>query len=272
MTRKSIVFAILLLLFILLSGAAGAEEPGLATPTDLACAHEKTKTTIYFFESPAYTSVNKETHRVSGPGDIETVCLDCGETLSYETVENAEEIRPHSMKKGKCVLCGFRDNAGAAKTAPASVSGERKVVAREEGNTKGLLTLTMTNEDLYELTGENVYTVLVQGKTGNAAVALNVTEMLGQTENTGADLKLELAEQEDDSIFASLYLVSDSGSRSQPGNAGITLRFYRQTKSNVRVSLAPAGEDSLIETEAVWNEKGYWSVPYLQEGTYFLLQ
>lgn len=146
------------------------------------------------------------------------------------------------------------------------------VTAREDDDAKGILTLTMTNADLYKLTGENVYTILVQGKTGNVAVALSVTEMLGQTENTGADLKLEMAEQEDDSIFASLYLLSDSGNRSQPSNEGITLRFYRETKSNIRVSLAPAGEDSLIETEAVWNEKGYWSVPYLQEGTYFLLQ
>ena len=272
MIRKSFVIAILLLLFILLSGTAGAEEPIPATPTDLVCTHGQTKTTIYFFDSPAYTSINAESHRVSGPATVETVCLDCGEVLSCETVENAEEIRPHSMKKGACVLCGYRDNTNVTKTAPANVSGERTVVASEEGSAKGLLTLTMTNADLYKLTGENVYTVLVQGKTGNAAVALNVTEMLGQTEDTGADLKLELAEQEDDSIFASLYLVSDSGSLSQPSNTGVTLRFYRQTKSNVRVSLAPAGEDSLIETEAVWNEKGYWSVPYLREGTYFLLQ
>ena len=30
--------------------------------------------------------------------------------------------------------------------------------------------------------------------------------------------------------------------------------------------------DTLIEAEGVWNEKGYWSVPYVEEGTYFLLQ
>lgn len=272
MTRKCVVFAILLLLFVFLSGTAGAEEPVPSTPTDLDCMHEQTKTTIYFFDSPAYSSINTESHLVSGPASIETVCLDCGEVLFSETVENAEEIRPHSMKKGACVLCGFRKNTSVTKTALANAAGERTVIAREDDSAKGVLTLTMTNADLYKLTGENVYTILVQGKTGNVAVALNVTEMLGQTENTGTDLRLEMAEQEDDSVFASLYLVSDSGNRSQPGNAGITLRFYRETKSNIRVSLAPAGEDSLIETEAVWNEKGYWSVPYLQEGTYFLLQ
>ena len=71
---------------------------------------------------------------------------------------------------------------------------------------------------------------------------------------------------------AGMFLVEDSGDRSQPGSDGITLRFYRQSKADVRISLAPVGEDDLIETDGVWNEKGYWSVPYLQEGTYFLLQ
>lgn len=40
MTRKNVAFAILLLLLLsLLSGAAGAEEPDPATPTDLDCLH-----------------------------------------------------------------------------------------------------------------------------------------------------------------------------------------------------------------------------------------
>ena len=107
---------------------------------------------------------------------------------------------------------------------------------------------------------------------GDAAVALNVPDVLRQTEPLGADLYLELAEREDGSLFAGMFLVEDSGDRSQPGSDGITLRFYRQSKADVRISLAPVGEDDLIETDGVWNEKGYWSVPYLQEGTYFLLQ
>ena len=55
MTRKKLAIAILLLmLFSLFSGAAGAEEPALATPTDLECMHVRTKTTIYFIDSPLY--------------------------------------------------------------------------------------------------------------------------------------------------------------------------------------------------------------------------
>ena len=273
MMTKRIAFAIgLLLLFSLCSGAAGAEEPVPATPTDLACLHEHTKTTIYFFDSPAYTPVDVESHQVSGPATIETVCLDCGELLSSETVDNAEEIRPHSMKKGACVLCGYRPKAKAPEERPTDAPGEMTIIAQEDDSADGLLTLTLTNTDLYEMETASVSTVLVRGRTGDTAVALVVPDVLGQTEQAGADLYLQLAEREDGSFFAGLYLVSGPGEKTEPEDEGISLRFYRQNLSNVRVSLAPADEDTLIEAEGVWNEKGYWSVPYVEEGTYFLLQ
>ncbi|MBR3334649.1 MAG: hypothetical protein IKG23_10195 [Clostridia bacterium] len=275
MTRKSFVFTVLLLLVSLLSGTAGAEEPALATPTDLECAHEQTKTTIYFFDSPAYTSMGPDSHRVSGPATVETACAECGEILSSETVANAEEIRPHRMKNSTCVLCGYKDRSdqsGTLNNKPAKTPGERIIIAGEDAKTQGLLSVTLTYEDLYELSGEGVSTVLIKGKNGDAAVALNVSKIIRQTELQGANLYLELAEREDGSLFAGMFLVQDSGTRNQAGSEGITLRFYRQSRADVRISLAPAGADSLIETEGMWNEKGYWSVPYLQEGTYFLLQ
>lgn len=270
MTRKNLAFAIaMLLLSALFSGAAGAEEP--ATPTNLACAHEHTKTTIYFFDTPAYTSVNAESHRVTGPATIRTVCLDCGEETASETVNNAEETRPHSMKKGACALCGYRTKTKAAPDRSADAPGERTIIAQEDGGTEGLLTLTLTNRDLADMVSANVSTILVRGKSGDAAVALDVTEVLDSIGQTGAALYLQLAEREDGSFFACLYLVSGSGDRFLPEDAGIFLRFYRQSRSDVRVSLAPADTDTLIEAPGVWNEKGYWSVPYLEEGTYFLL-
>ena len=276
MTRKSFVFTVLLLLlFSLLSGTAGAEEPALATPTDLECAHEQTKTTIYFYDSPAYTTMGPDSHRVSGPATVETACVECGEVLSSETVVSAEEIRPHRMKNGVCVLCGYKDRSdqsGTLNNKPAKTPGERIIIAGEDMKTQGLLSLTLTYEDLYELSGEGVSTVLIKGKNGDAAIALNVSKIIRQTELQGADLYLELAEREDGSLFAGMFLVQDSGTRNLAGGDGITLRFYRQSRADVRISLAPAGADSLIETEGLWNEKGYWSVPYLQEGTYFLLQ
>lgn len=274
MTRKTIAFAILLLLLSgLLSGAAGAEEPSVVTPTDLECTHEQTKTTIYFFDSPAYMPINAETHRVYGPATVETVCLDCGEVLSVGTVDNAEEIRPHIIRKDQCVLCGYRAKTKAAeKKETADAPGERTIILQEDSVADGLLSLILTNRDLYELEKENVTVLLVRGKSGDAAVALNVASVLGETERTGADLYLKLAEREDGSFYASLYLDSGSGERINPAEAGITVRFYRSSKSSVRASMAAADRDTLVETESVWNEKGYWSVMYLEEGTYFLLQ
>ncbi len=273
MTRKNIACAILLLLlFSLFSGAAGAEDPDPATPTDLDCLHERTKTIIYFFDSPLYASMDAKFHRVTGPATVETVCEDCGEVLASETVGNAEQIRTHNMKKGVCALCGYKDRTEPKpREKAATIPGERVIIAQED-SAGGLLNLTLTTAELYQLAGEDITTILVKGNAGDAAVALNVTEVLAWTETAGADLYLEIAEREDGSFFAGLYLTDESGEKTQADGDGVTLRFYRQSKVNVRISLAPAGSDDLTELESVWNEKGYWSVPYLQEGTYFLLQ
>ena len=101
--------ALLLLLTLALSACAEGAAP--ATPTDLACPHAPTRTTIYFFDSPLYASLGSEYHRVSGPATVETVCLDCGETVRSEFENNAEEIRPHSIKKGACPLCGYTEQS-----------------------------------------------------------------------------------------------------------------------------------------------------------------
>ncbi len=272
MTRKNLAFAIsVLLLFSLLSGAAGAEEPSVATPTDLACAHEHTKTTIYFFDGPAYTSNGADSHTVSGPATVVTVCLDCGETLSSETVDNAEEVRPHSMKKGACALCGYRPKTKAAAPRATDAPGERTIIAQEDGTADGLLVLTLTDEDLYRMESENIAVILVRGRDGDTAVALNVADLLGRIGQSDMDLSLQLAERRDGSLFANLNLVGP-GRQTVPADTGVTLRFYRPNRSEVRVSMAPADEDALIETRGVWNDGGYWTVPYTEEGTYFLLQ
>ncbi len=274
MTRKSVVyFFLMLLLFILLSVTAGAEEQDPATPTDLDCAHEHTKTTIYFFDSPVYESISAEAHLVTGPATIETVCLDCGDVLASETVDNTEEIRPHSMKKGVCALCGYKSDDKTKEASQTDDTGERIIIIREETDTaEELLTLTLTGAELDEMEKANISTAVIRGETGNGAIALDVKEMHDQTERAGADLYVHMAERKDGSLFAGLFLVSDPGNRTEPDYSGISLRFYVQTRSKIRVSMAPADADTLIETESVWNEKGYWSVPYIAEGTYFLLQ
>ena len=277
MTRRSWVLVALVLLFTALFYTAAAEgvSSAVATPTDLTCEHVNTRTTVYFFDGPAYTSVSSASHRVSGPATVEVVCLDCGEVLSSETVDMAEEIRPHSMKKGVCALCGFRSKARAAETmkTPEDLPGERTIFAQADETSEGLLTLTLTGADLTALERANVTTAIIRGETGTAAIALKVPEIRVQTEQTGASLYIELAEREDGSFFAGLYLVGEPGERSEPEDQGITLRFYQETRADVRITLVPVDEEALVETEGVvWDEHGYWSVPDLEEGTYFLLQ
>lgn len=272
MTRKNLAFAISVLLLLgLLSGFAGAEEPSVATPTDLACAHEHTKTTIYFFDGPAYTSNGADSHTVSGPAAVVTVCLDCGETLSSERVSNAQEVRPHSMKKGACALCGYRPKTKTAAPKPKDAPGEYTIIAQADGGEDGLLVLTLTEEDLSKMENEDVSTVLVRGAGGDAAVALDVADVLDRISRIDADVSLQLAERPDGSLFASLNLVGP-GKWTVPADRGVTLRFYREDRSEVRVSMAPADEDVLIGVLGVWNDGGYWTIPYTQEGTYFLLQ
>lgn len=270
MTRKLIAFAMaMLLLAACFSGAAGAEESP-ATPTDLGCAHEHTQITIYFYDSPAYTAVNGESHRVSGPAVVETECLDCGEVLSVEETANAEEIRPHTFKKDTCVLCGYRMKKKQPDREQGDAQGERTIYARKDENGDGMLTLTLSPADLTELENEQVQVVIVRAENGDTAIALPVQKALTETEKTGRDLYLQMAERDDGSFFAGLYLVSGSD-WTEPEEDGITLRFYQKTKANVRVSMAPADSDQLVETQGEWNEKGYWAVPYVAEGTYFLL-
>ena len=278
MSRKLFVFALAaLLVCCLLSGFAAAEaaqeEPEPATPTDLECAHENTKTTIYFFDTPLYTPVSGLSHRVSGPATIEKACIDCGEILSSRTVNNAEEIRSHRMKKGKCVLCGYREvEEVQAQPAGNDLPGERTLYARAEEGTPGYLSMIILSEDLVALENAKISTVLVRGENGAAAIALQVADMKALADASGADLYLELEEQEDGSFFAAVALVCGSREQKAAGLEGISIRFYQEQKEQVRFSVAPANEDRLLETSATWDDHGFWSVPYVEEGTYFFLQ
>ena len=275
MIRKSFVFAVAAaLLTCLLCGLAAAEgDPALATPTDLECAHPNTKTIIYFFDSPLYTPVSSASHRVSGPATVQKVCEDCGEVLESWQENNAEEIRPHRMKKGVCALCGYREKSPAALiSAVNDLPGERTFYARQEDGAQGLMSLTLSNVDLVALENAHITTVLVRGERGIAAIALEVAEIRVQTELNHANLYLELEEQEDGSFFAGVCLITDPGEKKAAGEEGITLRFYQEQKEDVRASVATVDGDGMLEAASSWNENGFWTVQYVQEGTYFLLQ
>ena len=154
MNRSGIraVLTVVLLLGLLMpcaaEEAAGTEAEELllpATPTDLDCAHENTVMTVYFFDSPAYEPVSPVSHRVSGPAVIETTCADCGAILSDETVNEAEEIRPHSMIRGVCPLCGYRENVHTDRKAPAEGGGPQ-----EEGTTRSPVEVIQHRESVTE--------------------------------------------------------------------------------------------------------------------------
>ena len=270
MMKKSLAFAMLMLLLAMLSGLAAAEETDPATPTDLTCPHENTKVIIYFYDSPAYSATGSMTHRVYGPASIVTVCQDCGQEIAREE-GSAEEYRPNTKKKGVCVLCGYQEQTSEPTAAPEDIPGERTLYAGQAAD-EDVLSLTLTYDDLSALNSAKVTTVLVKGKKGSAAIALNVADMMTQTRKTGGSLYLMLAEQEDKSLFAGLYLVIDSNTREEPDGEGISLRFYQENRADVQVSLVLADSNEPVKTETVWNENGYWSVQYLEEGTYMILR
>ena len=199
--------------------AEGTEEAGQATPatpTDLGCLHEHVVTTVYFFDSPAYESVSAVSHRVTGPAVVETVCRDCGEVLSDETVNNADEIRPHSFKKGVCALCGYQQAARSS-----SVSQDAPGFAEE-----------------------------VEGEQ--------------------ASLSVEMAEQEDGSLFAAMVMNTAPGKAQElESPKGVTLRFYQQPEPALRVIFSGKGQD-IFEPEVTWDSAAYWFVPYQREGSYLL--
>ena len=267
MTRKIAAVAVWLLLLAGLAGLCAAEETP-ATPTDLGCSHEHTETVIYFFDSPSYTSLSAASHRVSGPGVMAVVCRDCGETLSEEAVNSAEEIRPHSMKKGVCALCGYRQETAASQDK-RDAPGERTLFAQPDGN--GLFFLTLTEQDLSALENAKVKTLLVRGEHGRAVVAVNVREIRLEIGRESASFSIEMAEREDGSLFAGLSMSNTPGWKDELDIDGVSLRFYEKKEPALKVALNPADGD-LTETDGVWSENGYWSVPYVSEGDYIPLQ
>lgn len=279
MKRKLIAAVLLLLAVIVLAGMCAAEgQP--ATPTDLTepeptkvpepvCDHVNVSTVIYFFDSPSYTSLSAASHRVSGPGVMAVECRDCGKVLSEETVDNAEEIRPHSMKKGVCALCGYRAQT-EARQEKRDAPGERTLVAQSDGS--GVLFLTLTEQDLAALENAKVKTLLVRGEHGRAVVAVDVKEIREETGREAASFSIEIAEQEDGSLFAGLSLSNAPGRKDELDIDGVTLRFYGSKDEAVRIALAPTDGDKLTETDGQWDDNGYWFVPYVSEGNYVIIR
>lgn len=293
MKRKLFVAAVLLFLLTAFAGLCLAEEAP-ATPTDLtekapeqapvpeqepatetepeqapACSHENVSTVIYFFDSPSYMSLSPASHKVSGPGVVAEVCKDCGAVLKEETVDQAEEIRPHSMKKGVCALCGYR-TLTEAKQDKKDAPGERTLIAQPDGS--GLLFLTLTEQDLSALENAKVRTLLVRGESGKAVIAVDVKEIRREVVREAASFSIEISEREDGSLFAGLSISNAPGRKDELDIEGVTLRFYEDREPPLRIALEPANGDGLREADGAWNEGGYWTVPYMSEGNYLLVK
>ena len=285
MKRIFFAAAVLLLALTVLTGFCAAEDMP-ATPTDMTetetqpetdqdpeevpvCAHENVNTVIYFFDSPSYTSLSAASHRVSGPGVVAEICRDCGATLKEEAVDNAEEVRPHSMKKGVCALCGYRAQT-EAKQDKKDAPGERTLIAQSDGS--GLFFLTLTEQDLAALENAKVKTLLVRGEHGKAVVAVDVKEIRQETGREAASFSIEMAEQEDGSLFAGLSLSNAPGRKDELDIEGVTLRFYGEKDDELKIALDPTDGDKLTETEGEWDDSGFWYVPYVSEGYYIIIR
>ena len=271
MKGKLFAAVILLVLLTLFCGLSLAEETA-ATPTDLTepvCAHLNVSTVIYFFDSPSYTSLSAASHRVNGPGVVAEICRDCGAVIREETADNAEEIRPHSMKRGVCALCGYRAQT-EAKQDKKDAPGERTLLAQPDGN--GLLFLTLTEQDLAALENAKVKTLLVRGEHGRAVVAVDVREIRQETGREAASFSIEISEREDGSLFAGLSLSNAPGRKDELDIEGVTLRFYEEEEPQLRIALDPSDGDPMTETDGVWDENGYWTVPYVSEGDYMVIR
>lgn len=268
MTRKILTAVLLLLALTVLAGLCEAEETP-ATPTDLECAHEHTDTVIYFFDSPSYTALSAASHKVSGPGVVVETCRDCGEVLLEETVDNAEEIRPHSMKKGVCALCGYRTKTEAKQDRKDS-PGERTLVAQPDGN--GLFFLTLTEQDLAALAKAKVTTLLVRGERGKAEIAIDVKEIRQEVVREAASFSVEMAEREDGSLFAGLSISNAPGKKAELDLENAFLRFYEDEDTVLKVALDLSDTEKLLEMYGDWDDHGYWTVPYVGEGYYMLIR
>lgn len=275
MIRKLLMAAAVLLALLVLAGPGAAEQMP-ATPTDLTpkapepdCPHENVTSVIYFFDSPSYTSLSAATHKVSGPAVVAKICADCGAELEEETVDSIEEIRPHSMKKGVCALCGYRQES-AAVPDKRDAPGERTLAAQPDGS--GLLFLTLTEQDLAALENAKVKTLLVRGEHGKAEVAVDVKEIRQETQLEIASFSIEIAEQEDGGLFAGLSLSNAPGRKDELDIDGVTLRFYEEKGPALEILLDPTDGDGVMQTEGVWSENGYWIVPYICEGYYLVIR
>ncbi len=283
---KRILAALTAALLLFAGAAAEGAKPVPASPTDL-CAHNHTET-VRYFEAPSYNALDDKVHSVSGRAVVEVVCLDCGALLS-STEEDAEEIRPHTFRKGRCVLCGREKNAGsedpdgraepenpaeaenpavpeirAEQPAPAE---DRVIILPPETAGSGRYVFTISGQQLDGAAGN----LVLRPRDCDAALVLQAESLLEEVDPAGG-IRAEIESSGSGSIRASVRLYDASGEESVPGTRKISLRIY-SAGGGVPLTVSWTGpEGGTGREEAGWvhsgGGEGYWNVPWLGNGNY----
>lgn len=244
------ILILLVLAGLLAAGIACAEGPeSPSTPTDL-CPHEHTRE-VYYFDHPEYAPLNDFTHSITGSATKVLLCDDCGEILRSEQTDDGELVRPHSFKRGICVLCGRPE----PQLAPP---------AEEE--------MTVETLDAEELLPPEVNAgIPIEIRTRDTAAALvfPTGDFRAEMEKNGEKLTVSLYEAED-RVFTRVML----GDAPVPAK-GIQLRIYGRKIESVYFAAENSRTTQIQEaewTEPAGDRDGYSSVPWLGNGYYKYLE
>ena len=271
----------LLLAAGMLAGAvaedADPSELPLSTQTDL-CPHEHVRE-VFYFDHPTYRAINRYVHDVVGSAVVNVVCDDCGEVLSSETRDHAEEQREHTYnKKGVCRLCGYVRQEASPTEVPAVQEQVLQPLADESGKR---WEIAVTGDMVSALRADKMEVLVIRPEGSPLALAVVLSAEVEKALANGP-LNAALEALEDDSWGAELLV--DGKENVLPENS-CSLRLYEEEKEKaeeLKVFFVPeeavaAGNIEEAETEApapVWNRpagsgtEGYWNVDWLGDGTY----
>ena len=278
----ALVPALALLLLPVGTMLAEAETPAPdpATQTDL-CAHEHTISIIYFDDAPQYTAISATHHRVQGPGVVEVICEDCGKLLSAEYLNNAEELHTHTIRNGRCALCGYRlPVAGDETIQEEEVFGEMVLGALRDQEKSDIWRLSVSADDLDAMLRLGVETALIRGENMETAFAFSVTPLANLLKTRKEPLEVTMEARDDGSFFISAGFVAEADSQGEPSQADVPaseicfLRFYRSENPSITL-LWTSPENDLRELALTWTPPtqeiaGYWSIPWPGTGNYML--
>ncbi len=230
-------------------------------PAEAGCPHAHTET-VYYFDAPDYRPLNDESHAVIGQAVAETECLDCGAVIAVTTVDDAEEIRPHVFRNGRCALCGRESAAEAA--APAAAESVMQLSAAGEPNQYFCV---LTGSDL-EGAGE---TLVLRPEGRDTALAVQTRKLREEIGRAGGSFTAEIRNAGEKDISTLLCLYDASGEEMVPEAQGISLRIYRENLGTpLTVSFTNLNGATSTE-EARWvsgGNEGYWIVTWLGDGLY----